>query len=74
MNCFIGKQFAVFLDLHNIFILRNFHRNGMIVSVVYVDICQYLSDRWAEGYIADHLMQILAGKWKGAVIDHGERK
>lgn len=46
----------------------------MIVSVVYVDICQYLSDRWAAGYIADHLMQILAGKWKGAVIDHGERK
>lgn len=46
----------------------------MIVSVVYVDICQYLSDRWVAGYTADHLMQILARKWKGAVIDHGERK
>lgn len=40
-------------DLHNIFILRNSYRNGMIESVVFVDMCQYMSMKcW---------MQILVG-------------
>lgn len=33
-------------DLHNIYILRNSNRNGMIESVVFVDMCQYMSMKY----------------------------